>query len=107
MIGKAIRVGKAVHKIAKAENPGKAAGAVVGAALPLGTRTIGAKVTEVAVNKGIEIAKDPAVQAKVKQVATNVAKNTASTAANAARGIRRGAASGARKVQAFRESHGK
>jgi hypothetical protein len=107
MIGKAIRVGKAVSKIAKAENPGKAAGAVVGAALPLGTRTIGAKVTEVAVNKGIEIAKDPAVQAKVRQVATNVGNSAASTANSAAKGIRRGVAQGARKVQAFRESHGK
>ena len=114
MIGKAIRVAKAVSKVAAAPNKGKAAGDIVGAMAPLGTRTAVSKVTEVAVNKGIELAKDPVVRAKVaatgKQAAATgrrAATNVGNQAVNAAREIRRGAGAVARKAQSFREGHGR
>lgn len=131
MLGKALRVAKTVHDVATSKDPGAAAGKLARTAVTISHPVVGAVAgklveegTKRVVNKGIEIAKDPEVQAKVKatakkaaatgkKAATNVgnAASTAATAtgkaaanagAEAARGIRRGAASGVRKLQEFR-----
>jgi hypothetical protein len=105
---------KAVADVARSDNPGAAAGKAVAAAVTVAHPVAGAVLhkpiaagVEKVVNKGIEIAKDPVVQARAKEVATNVGNAATQAAGSAVAGIRRGAAQGARKLQAFRESHGK
>ena len=131
MLGKVVRAAKTVHDVATSKDPASAAAKVVRTAVTVSHPVVGAVAgrlieegTKLAVNKGIEIANNPEVQAKVKatgkkavatgkKVATNVgnAASTAATAtgkaaanagAEAARGIRRGAASGVRRLQEFR-----
>ena len=73
------RTAKAVHEVATSDNPGAAAGKVVSGALQIAHPLVGTVLkkpvemaTEAIVNKGIEIAKNPEVQAKVKEVASDV-----------------------------------
>jgi hypothetical protein len=109
---KVARVAKAVHDVATSDNPGKAAAKVVSTALQVTHPIPGTilkkpveKATEALVNKGIEIAKDPKVRAKVRKTATNVGNKAVEIGGNAARATRRGARSAVRKAQAFREGH--
>jgi len=113
-IRKAGRIAKTIHEVATSKDPGRAAGKVVRGALAIShplVNAIGGKLVEDTtarvVNKGIEIAKDPEVQAKVKKVARETGKKTVEISGNAARAARRGAEAAARRVQEFRESHGK
>jgi hypothetical protein len=113
-IRKAVNIGRTAHEVATSKDPGAAAGKVVRTALTvshpfLGTVVGGAveKGTAAAVNKGIEIAKNPEVQAKVKEVARETGKKAVEIGGNAARAARRGAGAAARKVRAFREGHGR
>ena len=113
-IRKAVNIGRTAHEVATSKDPGAAAGKVVRTALTvshpiLGTVVGGAveKGTAAAVNKGIEIAKNPEVQAAVKKGAAEVGKKTVEIGGNAARAARRGAGAAARKLQEFRNAHGK
>lgn len=101
------RVAKGVEQVVKSDNPGQTAGRIVRAGVTAAHPVAGVvlghlieKGTEAAVNKGIEVVKNPEVQAKVKQVAS-------STVDAGARAIRRGAGSIAARVSEFRAGHGK
>jgi hypothetical protein len=105
---------KAVADVARSDNPGAAAGKAVAAAVTVAHPVAGAILhkpiaagVERAVNKGIEIAKDPVVQAKVKQVGTDVGNKAIEIGSDAARAARRGATSAVARVQAFRAGHGR
>ena len=113
-IKKVGRIAKTVHEVATSKDPGRAAGKVVRGALALShplVHAVGGKLVEDTtsriVNKGIEIAKNPEVQAKVKKVAKETGKKTVEIGGVAARAVRRGAGAAARKAQAFREGHGR
>jgi len=113
-IRKAGRIAKTIHDVATSKDPGAAAGKVVRTALTVSHPILGTvagplveKGTAAAVNKGIEIAKNPEVQAKVKEVAKETGKKTVEIGGVAARAVRRGAGAAARKAQAFREGHGR
>jgi len=96
---KVARIVHTVVGITSSDNPAEKAGKVVAAAVTAAHPVVGRvlrkpirKATEAVVNKGIEIAKKPEVQAAV--------KNTVSTAGRHARSLMD---QGVRKAKAFRE----
>ena len=105
---------KAVADIASAANPGERAGKVVSAAVTLAHPVIGTvaakpieKVTAKVVNGGIAIAKNPEVQAKVKEVGSAVGRKAIEIGSDAGRAARRGVGSAAAKVREFKAGHGR
>lgn len=108
------KVVQGVHDVVRSENPGEAAGKIVRAGVTAAHPVVGLvgghfieKGTAAAVNKGIEIAKNPEVQAKVKQVGADVGHKAIEIGGEAARAARRGAGSAVARIQAFRAGHGR
>lgn len=84
-MGKISKIVGAVNAVRKADNPGQAVGNLAAGAAMISHPIIGTlaapairKGTEKAVNKGIQMAHDPNVQAKAKEVASNVTSRVTS-----------------------------
>lgn len=92
-------IAKSIHGIATSDNPGAAAGKVARGALSIAHPVIGAlggkaveKGTEFLVNKGIEVAHDPQVQAAAREFghkAGEVAQGIGKQAGSVAQGLGR------------------
>ena len=106
-LSKGMNIAKTVHDVIKDPNPANKAGAVTAAAVTAAGHPYMAPLAGAAVKKVVEFGMKPEVQAKAKEVGRSVADGAAKAAGAGIRGIRRGVAAGARKVQAFREGHGK
>lgn len=102
-----LNIANKIHEIAKDPNPANRAGAAVTAAVGAAGHPYIAPLAGAAAKKVVEFGMRPDVQAKAKEIGKNVADGAASAAGAAARNVRRGVGTGLKKIQAFREGHGK
>lgn len=104
---KGLNIASKIHEIAKDPNPANKAGAAVTAGVAAAGHPYIAPLAGAAAKKVVEFGMRPDVQAKAKEIGQNVGKGAAKAAGATARGIRRGVGTGVKKIQAFREGHGK
>jgi hypothetical protein len=106
---KLLKIVKDVREIAKSDDPGRAAGRAVRAAVTIAHPVAGAvggklieEGTKKLVDKGIEIAKDPEVQRKARAAGDAAGRTARDAGETAGRVARKLGAAGARKLGEFR-----
>lgn len=102
-----IKIAETIRSVVKDPNPANKAASIVGAATAAAGHPLLAPVAAAGAKKVVEYAQRPEVQAKAREIGQRAATGAASAAGAAARGVQRGATNGLKKLQSFREGHGK